>query len=178
MKGVERRIEAGLSPAVNSVASLFVSRWDAAVIDDVSPELRAKLGIAVGQRAYAAYRELIAGDRAQRLANEGAMTQRLLMASTGTKDPEASDVLYIEALGAPNTVNTMPEAALLAYADHGVTGDPIAPDGGTAEDVLAEYGTAGFDIDELAARLQSEGKESFAKSWHSLIDTIKGQLQA
>ncbi len=176
MKGVERRIEAGLNPAVNSVASLFVSRWDAAVIDDVPAELRAKLGIAVGQQAYASYRELIASDRSQRLANEGAMTQRLLMASTGTKDPEASDVLYIEALGAPNTVNTMPEAALLAYADHGVTGAPIAPDGGAAEEVLADYATAGYDKDELAARLQTEGKESFAKSWHSLIDTITGQL--
>ncbi|MGK2933002.1 MAG: transaldolase [Solirubrobacterales bacterium] len=176
MKGVERRIEAGLNPAVNSVASLFVSRWDAAVIDDVSPELRAKLGIAIGQQAYAAYRELIASDRAQRLANEGAMTQRLLMASTGTKDPEASDVLYIEALGAPNTVNTMPEPALLAYADHGVTGDPIPPDGGTAEEVLKDYADAGFDVDEIAARLQDEGKDSFAKSWASLIDTIKGQL--
>jgi len=176
MNGVERRIEAGLNPAVNSVASLFVSRWDAAVIDDVSPELRAKLGIAIGQQAYAGYRELIASDRAQRLANEGAMTQRLLMASTGTKDPEASDVLYIEALGAPNTVNTMPEAALLAYADHGVTGSPIPPDGGTAEEVLSDYAAAGFDVDELAARLQSEGKDSFAKSWHSLIDTIKGQI--
>ncbi|MBK5233804.1 MAG: transaldolase [Thermoleophilia bacterium] len=176
MKGVERRIEAGLDPAVNSVASLFVSRWDAAVIDDVPAELRAKLGIAIAKRAYAAYRELIASDRSQRLANEGAMTQRLLMASTGTKDPEASDVLYVEALGAPNTVNTMPEAALLAYADHGVTGDPVPPDGGDAEDVLSDYAEAGFDVTELAARLQSEGKESFAKSWHSLIDTIKGQL--
>lgn len=176
MKGVERRIEAGLNPAVNSVASLFVSRWDAAVIDDVPAELRAKLGIAIAQRSYAAYRELIASERSQRLANVGAMTQRLLMASTGTKDPEASDVLYIEALGAPNTVNTMPEAALLAYADHGVTGDPIAPDGGSAEDVLRDYAEAGYDVDEIAARLQSEGKDSFAKSWHSLIDTIKGQI--
>jgi transaldolase len=176
MKGVERRIEAGLNPAVNSVASLFVSRWDAAVIDDVPPELRAKLGIAIGQQAYADYRELIASDRAQRLANEGAMTQRLLMASTGTKDPDASDVLYIEALGAPNTVNTMPEAALLAYADHGVTGDPIPPDGGDAEAVLKDYADAGFDVNELAARLQSEGKDSFAKSWHSLIETITKQL--
>jgi len=176
MKGVERRIEAGLDPAVNSVASLFISRWDAAVIDDVSDELRAKLGIAVGRQTYAAYRELIASDRAQRLANEGAMTQRLLMASTGTKDPEASDVLYIEALGAPNTVNTMPEAALLAYADHGVTGDPIAPDGGDAEEVLASYAEAGFDVDQLAERLQTEGKASFEKSWHDLIDTIKEQI--
>ena len=177
MTGIERRIEAGLNPAVASVASLFVSRWDAAVIDDVPAELRAKLGIAIGKQCYGAYRELIASDRAQRLANEGAMTQRLLMASTGTKDPEASDVLYIEALGAPNTVNTMPEASLLAYGDHGVTGDPIPPDGGDAEDVLSDYAEAGFDVNELAARLQSEGKESFAKSWHSLIDTIKGQIE-
>ncbi|HTU13613.1 MAG TPA: transaldolase [Solirubrobacterales bacterium] len=176
MKGVERRIEAGLDPAVNSVASLFISRWDAAVINDVSDELRAKLGIAIGQRTYAAYRELIASDRAQRLANEGAMTQRLLMASTGTKDPDASDVLYIEALGAPNTVNTMPEAALLAYADHGVTGAPISPDGGDAEEVLASYAEAGFDVDALAARLQDEGKVSFEKSWHDLIDTIRQQI--
>jgi len=176
LKGVERRIEAGLNPAVGSVASLFLSRWDAAVIDTVSPELRAKLGIAVGQQAYAAYRELIASDRSQRLANEGARTQRLLMASTGTKDPEASDVLYIEALGAPNTVNTMPEPALLAYADHGVTGDPIAPDGGDAGSVLSEYAAAGFDVDELAARLQSEGKDSFAGSWHDLIGAIKEQI--
>ncbi|MBK5110063.1 MAG: transaldolase [Thermoleophilia bacterium] len=176
MKGVERRIEAGLNPAVNSVASLFLSRWDAAVIDEVPDELRAKLGIAIGQRCYAAYREVLAGDRSQRLANQGAMTQRLLMASTGTKDPEASDVLYIEALGAPHTVNTMPEVALLAYADHGVTGDPIALDGGSAEEVLADYVSGGFDIDELAARLQEEGKQSFAKSWHELIGTIEGQI--
>lgn len=176
MKGVERRIDAGLNPAVNSVASLFISRWDAAVIDDVPAELRAKLGIAIGQRSYAAYRELIASDRSQRLANAGARTQRLLMASTGTKDPEASDVLYIEALGAPNTVNTMPEPALLAYADHGVTGDPIPPDGGDAESVLSAYADAGFDVDELAARLQTEGKDAFEKSWHDLIGTIKDQI--
>lgn len=175
MKGVERRIEAGLNPAVNSVASLFLSRWDVAVVDEVPDTLRAKLGIAIGRRCYAAYRELIASDRSQRLANEGAMTQRLLMASTGTKDPEASDVLYVEALGAPHTVNTMPEATLLAYADHGVTGDPIAPDGGDAEEVLADYVAGGFDIDELAARLQQEGKDSFAKSWHDLMGTIENQ---
>lgn len=176
MKGVERRIEAGLNPAVNSVASLFISRWDAAVIDDVPAELRAKLGIAIGHRAYAAYRELIASDRAQRLANAGARNQRLLMASTGTKDPEASDVLYIEALAAPNTVNTMPEPALLAYADHGVTGDPLSPDGGDSDAVLSAYADAGFDIDELAVRLQSEGKDAFEKSWHDLIGTIKDQI--
>ncbi|MGB0120673.1 MAG: transaldolase [Solirubrobacterales bacterium] len=178
LKGIERRIEAGLDPAVLSVASLFISRWDAAVIDDVSPELRAKLGIAVGQQAYAAYRDLIASDRVQRLANEGARDQRLLMASTGTKDPEASDVLYIEALGAPNTVNTMPPAALEAYADHGNTGAPIPPDGGDCEDVLKAYNEAGFDTDALADRLQSEGKESFNDSWNELIGAIEGQVSA
>jgi transaldolase len=178
LKGIERRIEAGLNPSVTSVASLFVSRWDAAVIEEVSDELRAKLGIAIAQRAYAGYRDLIAGDRSQRLANEGGRTQRLLMASTGTKDPDASDVLYIEALAAPNTVNTMPEAALLAYADHGVTGDPIPLDGGDAEEVLSSYADAGFDIVELAARLQSEGKDSFKKSWDELIGSIKDQIPA
>jgi transaldolase len=175
LKGVERRIEAGLNPAVASVASLFVSRWDAAVIDDVPADLRAKLGVAVGQQSYAAYRELIASDRAQRLANQGARTQRLLMASTGTKDPEASDVLYIENLAAPNTVNTMPESTLHAFADHGDSGEPIPADGGGAEDMLAAYRDAGFDMDELATRLQSEGKDSFADSWHSLIDSITKQ---
>ncbi|MBK8295636.1 MAG: transaldolase [Solirubrobacterales bacterium] len=176
LKGIERRIEAGLDPAVQSVASLFLSRWDAAVIDEVPDELRAKLGLAVGQKAYAAYRELMASDRSQRLANEGARVQRLLMASTGTKDPEASDVLYIEGLAAPNTVNTMPENTLLALADHGQVGGPIPIDGGDAQSVLDAYTEAGFNGKELAARLQSEGKESFAKSWNSLIDTIKGQL--
>ena len=177
MKGIERRIDAGLSPAVSSVASLFISRWDAAVIDDVSPELRARLGIAIGQETYAAYRELIASDRSQRLANEGARVQRLLMASTGTKDPEASDILYIEALAAPNTVNTMPEAALHAFADHGVAGDPIPPDGGDFAAVLEAYNEAGTDTDALAARLQSEGKDSFADSWHGMIGAIVDQLK-
>jgi transaldolase len=175
MKGVERRIAAGLNPAVQSVASLFVSRWDAAVIDDVPADLRARLGVAVGQQSYAAYRELIASDRAQRLANEGARTQRLLMASTGTKDPEASDVLYIENLAAPNTVNTMPENTLHAFADHGDAAEPIPADGGGAEAVLATYREAGFDIGGLADRLQSEGKDSFADSWHGLVDSITKQ---
>lgn len=177
LKGVERRIEAGLNPAVASVASLFVSRWDAAVIEDAPGELRAKLGIAVGRRAYAAYRELIASDRAQRLANQGARVQRLLMASTGTKDPEAPDVLYVENLAAPNTVNTMPENTLHAFADHGEA-RAIPADGGDAEQVLTGYNDAGFDVDELAARLQSEGKDSFADSWHSLISSITNQTDA
>jgi transaldolase len=178
MKGVERRVEAGLNPAVASVASLFVSRWDAAVIDDAPADLRAKLGVAIGQQAYAAYRELIASDRAQRLANRGARTQRLLMASTGTKDPEASDVLYIEHLAAPNTVNTMPESTLHAFADHGDAGYPIPADGERAEDILAAYREAGFDVAALAVRLQSEGKDSFADSWHGLISSITGQTTA
>ncbi len=178
MKGIERRIEAGLDPAVASVASLFVSRWDAAVIDEVPDELRAKLGLAVGQKTYAAYRDLIAGERSQRLANEGGRVQRLLMASTGTKDPEASDLLYVEGLAAPDTVNTMPENTLQALADHGQIGEPIPADGGDAQAVLDAYAEAGFDEKELAARLQSEGKDSFAKSWHDLIDSISKQLQA
>lgn len=176
MKGIERRIEAGLDPAVISVASVFVSRWDGAVIDDVSSDLRAKLGIAVGQQSYAAYRKLIASDRAQRLANEGMRDQRLLMASTGTKDPEASDVLYIEALAAPNTINTMPPATLEAFADHGRTGAPIPPDGGDCEDVLKAYNDAGFDTDALAAKLQSDGKDSFNDSWKELVDAISDQI--
>ncbi len=175
MKGIERRIEAGLNPAVESVASLFVSRWDAAVIDDVPVELKAKLGVAIGQQAYAAYRELIASDRTQRLANQGGRTQRLLMASTGTKDPEASDLLYVENLAAPNTVNTMPENTLHAFADHGEAGEPIPVDGGGAEETLKAYTEAGFDVDALAARLQSEGKDSFADSWRGLIDSITKQ---
>jgi transaldolase len=178
MKGIERRVEAGLNPAVESVASLFVSRWDAAVIDDVPAELRARLGVAIGRQAYAAYRELIAGDRAQRLANQGARTQRLLMASTGTKDPEASDVLYIEELAAPNTVNTMPENTLHAFADHGEAGEAIPVDGGGAETTLAAYREAGFDTDGIAAKLQSEGKDSFADSWRGLIDSITKQSAA
>lgn len=178
MRGVERRVEAGLNPAVGSVASLFVSRWDAAVIDEVPDSLRGRLGLAIGQRTYAAYRELMAGERAQRLANEGARTQRLLMASTGTKDPEASDVLYVEGLAAPNTVNTMPEGTLLAFADHGQVSGPIPPDGGDSGEVLAAYTEAGFDLSELAARLQTEGKQAFVDSWEALISSITGELSA
>lgn len=178
MRGIERRIEAGLNPAVGSVASLFVSRWDAAVIDDVPSDLRAKLGLAIGQQAYAAYRGLLAGERAQRLANDGGRVQRLLMASTGTKDPEASDVLYVEGLAAPNTVNTMPEGTLLAFADHGQVSGPIPPDGGDSAEVLAAYTEAGFDLNELAARLQSEGKQAFVDSWQGLVASITGELSA
>ena len=137
MRGLERRIEAGLDPAVPSVASIFISRWDVAVADEAPPELRNRLGIAVAKRAYRAYRELLDSERWQRLANEGARPQRLLWASTGTKDPEASDVLYVEALAAPFTINTMPDKTLLAFAEHGEVGEPLPADGGDAEEVLA-----------------------------------------
>jgi transaldolase len=175
LRGLERRIEAGLSPDVPSVASLFISRWDKAVIDDVPDDLRDKLGIAVAKRTYRAYRELLDSDRFQRLANEGARPQRLLWASTGTKDPEASDVLYVEALASPFTINTMPEKTLNAFADHGQVRDPLPADGGDSEQVLAAFNDAGFDTDALAARLQEEGKDTFDASWKDLLDTIASE---
>jgi transaldolase len=175
MRGLERRIDAGLSPDVPSVASLFISRWDKAVMNEVPDELRDKLGIAVAKRTYRAYRELLDSERFHRLANEGARPQRLLWASTGTKDPEASDVLYVEALAAPFTINTMPDKTLLAFADHGQVREPLPPDGGDADEVLAAFNEAGIDTDALAVRLQEEGKESFDKSWHELLDTIASE---
>jgi transaldolase len=176
MRGLERRVEAGLNPDVASVASLFVSRWDAAVADVVPDELRNKLGVAVGMRTYAAYRELLDSNRAMRLRNEGAKAQRLLWASTGTKDPDASDVLYIEGLASPFTVNTMPEKTLLALADHGTVGEPLPVDGGDAEETLKAFNDAGIDTDALAVRLQEEGKESFNASWRDMLDTVSKQL--
>jgi transaldolase len=175
MRGVERRIEAGLDPNVASVASLFISRWDVAIAEQVPEELRNRLGIAVGGRTYRAYHELLDSDRWQRLLNEGARAQRLLWASTGTKDPGASDTLYIEALASPFTVNTMPENTLLAFADHGEVGDLLPADGGNAELVLAEFERAGIDVDSLAARLQREGAASFVKSWEDLLSSIESQ---
>jgi transaldolase len=173
MRGVERRIEAGLDPAVPSVASIFVSRWDVAVADEAPDELRNRLGIAVARQSYRAYRELLDSERWQRLANEGVRPQRLLFASTGTKDPEAPDTLYVEALAAPFTVNTMPDSTLLAFADHGAVSDPIPADGGDAEQVLAEFEAAGVDVAELAARLQREGGDAFDKSWNELMQSIE-----
>jgi transaldolase len=175
MKGVERRIEAGLDPNVASVASLFISRWDVAVADDVPAELHNRLGIAVGGRAFRAYHELLESNRWLRLMNEGARPQRLLWASTGTKDPGASDTLYIEAFASPFTVNTMPEPTLLAFADHGEIGDLFPADGGNAELVLKEFEDAGIDVVALAARLQKEGKQSFNKSWEELLGSIESQ---
>jgi len=175
MRGVERRIAAGLDPVVPSVASIFISRWDVAVEDSAPAGLRNQLGIAVAKRAYRAYRELLDSERWQSLANEGARPQRLLFASTGTKDPEASDTLYVEALAAPFTINTMPENTLKALADHGEIGDPLAEDGGDAEQVLSQFAEAGVEIESLAARLQEEGKVAFDKSWRELLSTIEEQ---
>ncbi len=175
MRGVERRIEAGIDPNVASVASLFISRWDVAVAAEVPEDLRNRLGIAIGGRCYRAYHELLDSDRWQRLLNEGARAQRLLWASTGTKDPDASDTLYIEAFASPFTVNTMPEPTLLAFADHGEVGDLLPADGGNSEQVLKEFADAGIDVAALAARLQEEGKQSFNKSWEELLNSISSQ---
>ena len=175
MRGIERRIRENLDPVVTSVASLFISRWDVAVADEVSDELRNRLGIAVGKRTYRAYRELLESDRWQQLENDGARPQRLLFASTGTKDPNASDVLYVEAFAAPDTINTMPDKTLLAFADHGEVGDPIPADGGDAAEVLAAFQSAGVDTDELATRLQREGAEAFNKSWNDLLESIESE---
>jgi transaldolase len=178
LRGIERRIEAGLDPDVASVASLFISRWDVAVSDEAPEELRNRLGLAIGYRAYRAYRELLDSQRMQRLMNEGARPQRLLWASTGTKDPDASDVLYIEGFASPFTVNTMPEPTLHAFADHGEVAELVPADGGEAEQVLARFGEAGIDVEALAERLQEEGKTAFVKSWEDLMGSIESKRGA
>ncbi len=178
MRGIERRIAAGLDPAVASVASIFVSRWDVAIKDKVPPELRNRLGIAIAKRTYKAYRELLASPRWQKLASAGARPQRLLWASTGTKDPAAPDTLYIDALAAPNTINTMPEKTLLAFAEHGKMKGALPADGGDAEALLAEFARAGVDDGALAATLQREGAQSFAKSWNDLMARIASKSDA
>jgi transaldolase len=177
MRGLDRRIKAGLNPSVRSVASVFISRWDKSVMDRTPVELHGKLAIAIAQRTYKAYRELRDSFDWQRLANEGARPQRLLWASTGTKDPDASDVLYIEALAAPFTINTMPEPTLLAFAEHGTVGAPLPPDGGDAEAVLERFAGLGIDVDALARQLQEDGAKAFVDSWAELMDTIAREAQ-
>jgi len=172
MRGIERRIAAGLDPRIDSVASLFVSRWDVAVHDTVPAAIRNCLGIAIARRTYQAYRALLASPRWRTLAAAGARPQRLLWASTGTKDPDASDTLYVEALAAPDTINTMPEKTLTAFADHGRVKGVLPMDGGDADAVLAEFRRAGVDDTALAARLQREGTASFDKSWKDLLDRL------
>ena len=172
LRGIERRIDAGLTPDVGSVASVFVSRWDAAVAGKVPAALNNRLGIAIAKRIYKAYRDLLGSSRWQRIYNAGARPQRLLWASTGTKDPKASDVLYIKALAAPFTVNTMPEGTLKALADHGDLSEIMSADGGDCEAVLEQFAKAAIDIDALAARLQDEGAKSFVNSWNELMGVI------
>jgi transaldolase len=172
LRGIERRIEAGLNPDIGSVASVFVSRWDGAVMGKVAEPLHNRLGIAVAKRTYKAYRQLLASPRWQRVYNAGARPQRLLWASTGTKDPKASDVLYVKSLAAAFTVNTMPEGTLKALADHGEIGHPLPPDGGDSEEFLAQFATAGIDLGALGAQLQDEGAKSFVKSWSELMTVI------
>ena len=178
MRGIERRIAAGLKPDVGSVASVFVSRWDGAVAGKVPTELLNQLGIAMANRIYKAYRELLGSPRWQSAFNAGARPQRLLWASTGTKDPKASDVLYIKALAAPFTVNTMPEATLLALADHGELSSIMSADGGDWETVLARFSEAGVKLGALATQLQFEGAKAFVKSWEELLDVIASKTDA
>ena len=178
LRGVERRVEAGLNPAIGSVASIFVSRWDVAISKTAPRELTNRLGIAIAQRAYKAYRELLASNRFQRVANAGGRVQRLLLASTGTKDPKASDILYVKALAAPHTINTMPEGTLRAFADHGEVAGAMPPDGGDSDAVLASFAAAGIDVGALAARLQDEGAASFVKSWSDLMACIDSKKAA
>ena len=175
MRGLEQRVAAGLSPDVRSVASVFLSRWDGATMDKVPDQLRDKLGLAVGQQVYKAYRDVLESDRWQRLANSGARPQRLLFASTGTKDPKASDILYISGLAAPNTINTMPEKTLLAFGDHGKLAGALPRDGGDCETVLDGFRKAGINIEQLAADLQSKGANSFDESWQNLLGAIESK---
>ncbi|MEU6264093.1 transaldolase [Saccharopolyspora shandongensis] len=178
LTGVEQRAERGLDPAVGSVASVFMSRWDAAVGAEVPEELRDRLGLAVGQDTYRAYRTLMASDRVQRLANAGARMQRLLWASTRTKDPDAPDTLYVHGLAAPFTVNTMPDETLKAFYDHGEVGEPMPVDGNGCDETLARFADAGVDVAALAAKLQSDGAASFVASWNDLLACISAQREA
>ena len=177
LRGIERRLAAGLNPNVGSVASIFVSRWDAAVADKIPASLRNQLGIAIALRTYKAARDLLSSSRWHRIYNAGARPQRVLWASTGTKDPTASDILYVKALAAPFTVNTMPEATLKALSRHSQLGSILSPDGGACEAVLDQFVQAGIDLDELASRLQEDGAKSFVKSWNELMRVIASKAE-
>ena len=172
LRGIERRIEAGLNPHVASVASIFLSRWDVAVAGKVPADLTNTLGLAIGQQAYRAYSQLLQSSRWRRAFNAGARAQRLLFASTGTKDPHAADILYIKGLVAPLTINTMPEGTLKAFGEHGELGSELRADGGESEKVLGAFRKAGIDLDALAAKLQDDGATSFVKSWNDLLGLI------
>jgi len=172
LRGIERRIAAGRDPRVSSVASLFVSRWDKAVSEKVPAELRNRLGIAIARQTYRAYREMLVSSRWEKLAHAGAHAQRLLWASTGTKDPNASDTLYVEALAAPDTINTMPEKTLLAFAEHGRIDGMLTDDGGDSEAEIQRFQSKGIDIEALAVQLQRDGAKQFAQSWNELMQRI------
>lgn len=174
-RGVERRVKAGLNPAVGSVASVFVSRWDVAVSDKVPTDLKDKLGLAVGLGVYRAYRQTMDSQRWQQLGNDGARTQRLLWASTGTKDPDAPDTMYVHGLAAPFTINTMPDSTLEAFFDHGEAGEPMPADGGAADELLSRFAEAGVDTGALAAELQSDGAKGFVDAWTDLMERVDVQ---
>ncbi|MDN5863775.1 MAG: transaldolase [Gammaproteobacteria bacterium] len=178
MRGVERRVEAGLDPAVGSVASVFMSRWDVAVSDKMPHELKNTLALAIGLKTYQAYREQMDSQRWQKLESSGARMQRLLWASTGTKDPSAPEDLYLHCLGAPFTINTIPEGTLHAFHDHGHVGTPMPSDGGDADKTLTAHKAAGIDLDALAAKLQNDGAAAFVKSWNDLMSLIDKQSAA
>jgi transaldolase len=178
LRGIERRIDAGLIPDVGSVVSLFIRRWDVAVMGEAADELRDQLGIAIAKRTYKAYRSLPGLPRWQRVYNLGARPQRLLWASTGTRDPKASDILCIKALAVPFTVNTMPEDTLKALAGHTGVGELLPADGGDCEEVLDRFAKAGIDVDRLASQLQEEGAKSFVKSWNDLMDVLASKSAA
>jgi transaldolase len=178
LRGIQRRLDAGLNPRVESVASVFVSRWDGALVGKTPEEFHNRLGIAMAERTYKAYRDLLNSDRWMRLANYGVHPQRLLWASTGTKDPHASDYLYVKALASPNTVNTMPEATLLKFGEHGELGRILSAGGGESDEVVYRLERQGIDMDELAAQLQKEGAESFVKSWDEMMDVAAKKAQA
>ena len=178
LKGIEQRVAAGLDPDVGSVASVFMSRWDAAAAKQVPTDLKDKLALAVGLDVYRAYRRLMDSDRVQRLENEGARMQRVLWASTSTKDPEASDTLYVHGLAAPFTVNTMPDGTLEAFFDHGEVGEPLPADGGDADALLSRFTEAGVDLADVAARLQRDGATSFVTAWNELMTRIETQTSA
>ena len=172
---MERRIQAGLNPVVESVASVFVSRWDVAAADKVPADLKDQLGLAVGLGVYRAYRQMMDSERWQRLANDGARIQRLLWASTGTKDPDAPDTLYVHGLAAPFTINTMPDSTLEAFFDHGDAGQPMPADGGRADELMSRFADAGLDTAALAAQLQSDGAKSFVAAWTDLMERVDVQ---
>jgi transaldolase len=178
LRGIQRRIDSGLNPRVESVASVFVSRWDGAVVEQTPEEFHNRLGIAMAERTYKAYRDMLNSDRWMRLANYGVHPQRLLWASTGTKDPQASDYLYVKELASPNTVNTMPETTLLKFGAHGTLGRILSAGGGESDEVIYRLESQGIDMDELAAQLQKEGAESFVKSWDEMMDVVARKAQA